>query len=388
MKKRISLIGLISLIGILGYAIGFVHGHRNLEFEKGIKPKIVNLQLKKPTEVDFSLFWNAYDVIDKKSLVQIDNQKGVYGAISGLVQSLQDPFSAFLDPASAKIFTQDLKGQFGGIGAELAQKEGKLVVVSPIDGSPADKAGLKPQDEITKIDNQEVSTLSFGESIVKIRGEKGTKVTLTILRAGLTPFSVTIVRDDIKIESVSFRQEGDFGILRISQFGEDSLPSIKRLEKEIKATKGLVIDLRNNPGGLLQAAIDIASLFDDHSPILLEEGRGGQRQPYQPTQSAIFKDLKLVVLINEGSASASEIFAGYLQDNGKSKLVGVKSFGKGSVQNLEELKDGSMVKITVANWFTPSGRKINAEGINPDVEVKHNPSSDDQMAKALELLAQ
>lgn len=392
MKRQISIISLIRLIGLIGligaaYSGGYLHGHRNLEFEKGIKPKIVNLELGKPTEVDFSLFWDAYDVIQQKSFNRLDNEQAVYGAIAGMIQSLRDPFSAFLDPTEAKLFTQDLKGEFGGIGAELAHKEGRLLVVSPIEDTPAAKAGLKPKDEIIKIDGEDVSTLSFGEAIVKIRGEKGTKVVLTIAREGeQKPLDIAIIRGTISVKSISFKQEGEIGILRLNQFGEDTTEAIRKLEGKIKSLKGLVVDVRNNPGGLLDSAIDVTSLFDPGSPILIEEEKEGKRNNYERTLNPIFSDVKLVVLINEGSASASEILAGALQDHGRAKLVGVKSFGKGSVQNLESLKDDSLVRITVAKWLTPSGRQINGTGIEPDINVAHNAQKDDQMAKAIEIL--
>lgn len=384
-KSQKIIAGLVLLFA--GYGLGFLHGHRNLQFENGINPKIVNLELGKPQEIDFSLFWDAYDVVSKKSLSNLDNEQVLYGAISGMIQSLGDPFSAYLDPTEAKLFTQDLKGEFGGIGAELAYKEGRLIVVSPIEGTPAQKAGVKAKDEIIKIDNQEVSTLSFGNAIIKIRGEKGTKVTLTIVREGeQKPFDISITRDTISVKSISFKQEGDIGILRLNQFGEDTTEAIKKLESKIKSLKGLVIDVRNNPGGLLQTSIDVASLFDSESVILIEEEKGGKRINYERTLEPIFKDVKLVVLVNEGSASASEIVAGSLQDHGRAKLVGVKTFGKGSVQNLESLKDDSLVRITVAKWLTPSGRQINGTGIEPDIVVPHNAEKDDQMTKAIELL--
>lgn len=388
--KFLAIIIILSLIYLGGYAVG----HRNIEFEKGYIPKIVNTELSKPNEVDFSLFWDAWNIVKSKYIGEINIQKMVYGAISGMIESLKDPYSLFLDPSEAKKFSEDLQGSFDGIGAELEAKDGALVVVAPLEGSPAEEAGLRPKDIIVKINDENISDMTFQEAISKIRGKKGTEVTLTIHRQGWQePKEFKVVRETIIVESVKYEQKEDFTYIRIRQFGDDTTGLMKKAVDFIlkNNSKGVIIDLRNNPGGYLDSAIDITSLFIDDKIVVIEEEKDGKKEELKTTLTASLKDKKIAILVNGGSASASEIMAGAIQDHSRGLIIGEKTFGKGSVQNLEELKDGSEVRITVAKWLTPKGRVIDKEGIEPDIEVKLTEEDkaagrDPQLERALEEL--
>ncbi|MBI3261227.1 S41 family peptidase [Candidatus Berkelbacteria bacterium] len=395
LKHLVTLL-LVVLLASASYFAGFLHGHRNVVFEEKLKPKIVSLELAKPSEVDFSLFWNVWNRIEQQYVGNFDPQKAVYGAISGLVESLKDPFSLFLTPEDSKNFLDDLRGQFQGIGAELAVKNEKIIVVSPLEDSPSARAGLKPNDQIIKVEGQDVGVLTFGEVISKIRGPKGTTVKLTILREGTAePLEFTIKREVITVESVKFEIKDNIAHLKIIQFGDDTTGQVQKAAEQIIAqnAKGIILDMRNNPGGFLNSAIDVSSLFlEDGKLVVSEEAKGIERKEFKTTLSSRLKDKKIVVLVNGGSASASEIVAGALRDNNRAKLVGEKTFGKGSVQSLEDLPGGSSLRITIAKWLTPSGKQINGEGISPDIEVKLTEDDvkagrDPQFNKAKEILS-
>ncbi len=378
----------------LSYAAGFLHGHHNLIFEQSFQPKIVSTEIAKPKEVDFSLFWNAWNKIEAQYVGEFDPQKAVYGAISGLVGSLKDPFSLYLTPDESKKFLDDLRGQFQGIGAELAVKNEKVVVVAPLEGSPAQKAGLKANDQIIKIDGQDIGLLTFGDVISKIRGPKGSTVTLTVLRDGKGEAKeVTIKREVIKINSVKLSIDQGIARFQIIQFGDDTTAEAQKAAEKIVASnpKGIILDLRNDPGGFLNAAVDVTSLFLDDKLIVSEQDKAHHLKAFKTTITPRLKDFKVVVLVNGGSASGSEIVAGALQDHHRAMLVGEKTFGKGSVQSLEDLPDGSTLRITIAKWLTPQGKQISGEGIKPDVELKLTEDDvkngkDPQMEKAREIL--
>lgn len=393
-KHLITLVLILLLTGV-SYFAGFLHGHRNVVFEEKLKPKIISTELAKPSEVDFSLFWNVWNRIEDQYVGNLDPQKAVYGAISGLVESLKDPFSLFLNPEDSKKFLDDLRGQFQGIGAELALKNEKIIVVAPLEGSPSQRAGLKPNDQIVKIDRQDIGVLTFGEVITKIRGPKGTTVTLTVLREGAAePLEFTIKREVITIESVKLEVKDGIAHLKIIQFGDDTTKQVQKAAEQIITSEanGIVLDMRNNPGGFLNAAIDVASLFVEEGKLVVTEvAKGSERKEFKTTIPPRLKDKKLVVLVNGGSASGSEIVAGALRDQNRAKLVGEKTFGKGSVQSLEDLPGGSSLRITIAKWLTPSGKQINGEGISPDIEVKLTEDDikngkDPQFEKAKEIL--
>lgn len=372
--KHIVTLILITTLAAVSYFAGFLHGHRNVVFEEKLRPKVVSTELAKPSEVDFSLFWNVWNRIEAQYVGNLDPQKAVYGAVSGLVESLKDPFSLFLTPEDSKKFLDDLRGQFQGIGAELALKNEKIIVVAPLEGSPSARAGLRPNDQIVKVDGQDIGVLTFGEVITKIRGPKGTSVTLTVLREGAAePLEFVIKREVITIESVKLEIKDNIAHFKIIQFGDDTTAQAQKAAEQIIATdvKGIVLDMRNNPGGFLNSAIDVASLFlEDGKLVVTELAKGSERKEFKTTITPRLKDKKLVVLVNGGSASGSEIVAGALHDHNRAKLIGEKTFGKGSVQSLEDLPGGSSLRITIAKWLTPSGKQINGEGISPDIEVK------------------
>lgn len=368
--------GLLAIFVLTGtYFLGYTVGHNNLEFEKGLKPTVVNKELKKPREVDFSLYWEVWDRVKRQYAGEIDAQKMVYGAIHGALASLEDPYTLFLEPQEAKRFDEDLKGSFDGIGAEIEKRDNNITIVAPLDDSPAEKAGLKGKDIIVKIDDQETKDLSLQEAIDKIRGNKGTTVKLTVFREGQADFlQIPVTRDTIQVKSVKWEiKEGNIGYIKLGLFGEDTLELMNQAIDEmlLKQPKGVIVDVRNDPGGLLDGAVDITSLFlKDRGVVVKERDRDGRVTELKTTLNARLTDVPLVVLVNGGSASASEIFAGALQDYGRAKLIGEKTFGKGSVQLLDKLRSGEAVRITVAKWLTPKDRQIDKQGIAPDIEIK------------------
>lgn len=373
-KKFIKFVAIILiLIGV--YCIGYGIGHNNLNLEKGYKVKITDIDKGKPKDVDFSYFWEAWNIVKTKFFdKKLNYQKMVYGAIDGMLQALGDPYTTYMNPDEAKIFNEDMNGSFGGIGVELTVKEGILVVISPLDDSPAQKAGMRPRDVILKIDGVDVSKYTYSEAINKIRGEKGTNINLTVLHYDdKKTEDITVTRDVIKNDSVKWEiKNDDIMYVRIAQFGDDTFDLLNKVADEVqsKNVSKMIVDVRDDPGGYLAKAIDVSSLFlPEGSVVVQEEDRNGDKEQMKTTRLPRFKDIKLAVLINEGSASASEIFAGAMQDHKKGTIIGVKSFGKGSVQTLEKLGDNSQVKMTIAKWLTPEGRAIDKEGIKPDIEV-------------------
>lgn len=368
-------------IAVIFYFFGYLVGHKNLVFEKNFKPVIANTELGKPKNVDFSTFWDAWNQVTEKFVGQVDTQKMVYGAIKGMVESLGDPYSSFLEPGAENQLLEDLSGEIQGIGAELTLKDGKLVVVAPLDGSPAKKAGIQAQDEILKIDGEDTTSMTLDQAISKIRGKAGTDVTLQVLHAGSnSPQDIKIKREVVTIKSVKYEMKGDIGYIQITQFGNDTSSLAKAAAQDIakQKPKAIILDLRDNPGGYLDASVDVASLFMDRGVVVKEQYKDGRIEELKTTLEGILSKYKVIVLVNEGSASASEIVAGALKDSRGAIIIGKKTFGKGSVQELENLSGGSSLKITIAKWLTPSGKTIDKEGISPDIEI--DLSQDDQAA--------
>jgi len=378
-------------IFVVGYSLG--QKGKALKFIPFAGPaKVVNTEVGKPSAVDFSLFWEAWNKLEEKSMVAPNTQDMIYGSISGMLSSLNDPYTVFFTPKDNKEFQDDIAGQFSGIGVEIVQKNGVPTVVAPLSDTPAEKAGIKSGDIIIDVDGTDTSTIGLNEAVAKIRGKSGAKVTLKIVRQGSdAPLSFTITRSDIQVKSVewSMKQSGGKNIeyVKVRQFGDDTQSLFANFASDVstKNPDGIILDLRNNPGGYVESAIDMASYFLDGGTVVIEKGKDGQSQEHKTSRDATLKKFKLVVLVNEGSASASEIVSGALQDRKVATLVGEKTFGKGCVQELIPLSDGSAVKITVANWFTPSDRSITKEGVTPDIVVKNddNSSVDAQLQKAL-----
>jgi len=346
-------------------------------------------------DVSPDLYSQVWLLIKTKYYKQpVDDKQLFFGSLSGMVASLGDPYSMFFEPVTAEKFAQDLAGTFEGIGAEVGIKKDQLIIVAPLPDMPAEKAGLRAGDKIFAIDGKDTFNMSVDAAVNLIRGKKGTQVKLLIGRNGWTkPQEFTITRDQIVVASVKFEMKDKIAYIRISQFGDDTVKKFNEAAREllVKNPKGLIIDLRNNPGGYLDSAIEILGHWIKNDVAVVEKYYTGQTQEYRSSGKGDLKNLKTVILINPGSASASEIVAGALGDYGMARLVGKKSFGKGSVQEYEELTGGSAVKITIAEWLTPKGRSINENGIDPDFDVEltdedYNNDKDPQLDKALELL--
>lgn len=388
--KVTLIIGFI-LVFFGGYSLGQQNYRLQVQNRGGTPQLVVNKGQGQPGSVDFDLFWDAWKVVDDKYVKTPNDQDRVYGAISGMIAGLGDPFSMFMKPQDAERFNEEISGNFEGIGAELIQKDGLITVVAPLDDSPAQKAGIKAGDVIIKIDDKDAPA-TIEEAVKTIRGPKGTKVKLTIIRDGKQT-DITITRDNVDIKSASYSQKGDIGVIKINQFNANTLAFLDDALAKAKKDnpKGLVIDLRNNPGGLLNVAVDITSRFIEPGVVVIERDKAKNETELKTTQVTDRVTLPIVVLVNKGSASASEIFTGALQDAGRAKIVGETTFGKGSVQTIEPLKDGSSVRITIAEWLTPKKREINKVGIKPDIEVGLSDDDakagrDPQLDKALELL--
>ncbi|MFE4144352.1 S41 family peptidase [Peribacillus sp. YIM B13472] len=323
---------------------------------------------------EFEKLYSTYDTIKDNYYEEIDQDKLVDGAINGMIKSLDDPYSAYMDKKEASSFHESISSSFEGIGAEIQEQDGQIMVVSPIKGSPAEKAGVKPNDIILSVDGKSVEGLSSSEAVLKIRGEKGTKVDLSISRAGESdPIELTIKRDTIPIETV-YAEMLDDGVakIQVTSFSEHTVQELKTALEEMskKDMKGLVLDLRGNPGGLLDQAIDMASLFIPNGKVVLQvEDRSGKKEVYKSKNDGELK-IPVVVLIDDGSASASEIVAAAVSESADIPLIGVKSFGKGTVQTAQDFEDGSNFKYTAAKWLTPEGNWIHKKGIKPDINVK------------------
>lgn len=349
-------------------------------------------------DVDFKIFWNVWDQLKGNYVDQdkVTEKKMFYGALQGMVASIGDPYTVFMDPKITKDFDGELAGTFEGIGAEIGIKDDVLTIISPLPDTPAKKAGLMAGDKILAINASSTAGISVNEAVSKIRGPRDTQVTLTILHksTGKTD-DVKITRGVIIVKSVKTELRKDnYFVITITSFNDDTKDLFNKAVLEgVKAKpKGIIIDLRNNPGGYLETAIDMASAWIQNGLVVSEKHSDGSMINHPSRGQALFKDIKTVVLVNQGSASASEIVAGALQDDNKAVLIGRKTFGKGSVQTLINLDDGSSVKITVAKWLTPKGRSINDEGIMPNYEVDltkedYDATRDPQMDAAVDYLA-
>lgn len=391
----IVFLSLLLLVAVFGAGV-FVGFERRPAIER-VKD-VVSKEVGKPQEVDFSLFWEAWTRLGEKFVdkEKIDPQKQVWGAISGMVKSLDDPYTAFFPPEETKQFHQDLKGEFGGIGAELGIRKGALTVITPLKNSPSEKAGIKAGDKIVKIDDTATADLSLEGAVRRIRGEKGTPVKLTIFRDSFEEAKeFTIIRDTIVIPIIDTKNlEGDMFSIHLMNFNETAPRAFRDAVVEFlkSGSTKLVLDLRGNAGGYLSAAVDIASWFLPSGEIVARERFGnGSEDEYRSIGRKVLEKTPVVVLINQGSASAAEILAGALRDVRGIKLVGEKSFGKGSVQELVNLPKGASLKVTIAKWLTPSGKTIEGEGLEPDikVEIKKEDSEagrDPQLEKAIEIL--
>ncbi|MFA6897296.1 MAG: S41 family peptidase [Patescibacteria group bacterium] len=389
---------LTAVLLVISFGFGFNYGRSSLPSQNGASDFLGLVKGDKTTseeKVDFGVFWEAWDLIEKNYILgPLDYRKMVYGAVSGMVNSLGDPYSTFLTPEENSALDEDLKGVFGGIGAEVGYRDNAITVIAPLKGSPSEKAGLLAGDLIAEVDGKSTEGLNVDDVVKMIRGDKGTSVKVTVVR-GKETLSFDIVRDTIVDKTVKWEmKEGQVAYIEITQFKQDTAKELDAQIGDILAQdpKSIVLDLRNNPGGYLNVVVDVAGRFiDEGQTVVIEESGKGEPKVYKASGGKRFNNLPIAVLVNEGSASAAEILAGALKDNKLGTLVGKKTFGKGLVQGISELGDGSALKITVAKWMTPNGNNINKDGIAPDVEVEFSADDfkagkDPQLDKALEIL--
>ncbi len=347
-------------------------------------------------EIDFDLFWQVWNDIKTSYVSQpIDETKLFYGAMRGMVAAIGDPYSDFFDPATAAAFDQELSGSFSGIGVEIGKRNGTIVVIAPLEGSPGARAGLQPGDIILAINKQDALDMPLDQAVSLIRGEEGTTVDLLILEKDAEePRTISVLRQKIEHVGLRWSYQDGIAILKLSGFDSETDALLNAFIREVEGredVRGIVLDMRNDPGGYLEMAIEVASEWIEEGVIVRERDNTGEERQHQARGRARLANYPTIVLVNEGSASASEIVAGALQDYAEAILVGQTTFGKGSVQKYESLSDSSAFKLTVAKWYTPEGRAIDEVGITPDVVVElteddFNPDRDPQLDKALELL--
>lgn len=414
-RKYILMLAFAILIGGIGFELGL----RSANSSSGIRPLVHTTTSS--NAVDFSLFWDVWEKINANYVdpKAIDTQKLVYGAISGMVAAVGDPFTSFFPPQQNTQFKEDLGGAFEGIGAQLGLKDGRVIIVTPLRGSPAEQSGLLPNDYILKVDGADTAGWTVEQAVSKIRGKKGTAVTLSILHTEGTdgPTDVKITRSTITVPSVTwwikkvsdvsevsaasqsaaFRSsEKRIAYIGLSRFGDTTNTDWDKAVAEILAEQkknpitGLVFDLRNNPGGYLEGAVYIASEFLRTGPVVSQVNSDGSKEAYPLDRTGKLLDIPLVVLVNKGSASASEIVSGALHDAKRATLIGETTFGKGTVQTPYDLAGGSSVHITTGKWLLPSGASISQKGITPDIEVSlpldRSATNDAQLSTAIATL--
>jgi carboxyl-terminal processing protease len=411
--STITAVILASLLSILiGIGIGYGQGVRAITasnhadagsiFSLGSAESVSGPE-DLPSDIDFDLFWNVWSDLKANYYKQpIDDKTLFYGALSGLAKSVGDPYTTFFEPKDAEAFEQDLKGEFSGIGAEIGMKDDAIQVIAPLPDTPAERAGVRAGDYILEIDGEDTSPLSVEEAVMKIRGEKGTTVTLHLGRVKKNAnggeqgeeLDIEIVRDTIVVKSAVMEEKGDgIYLIKIRSFNEDVDEVFDKIVDEmiVKDPKGVIIDVRNDPGGYLDRATRVLGEWMPGEDVVLQRKQDEIIARLKGDGEGRLKGIPTVVLINGGSASASEILAGALQDSKNATIIGEASFGKGSVQDYMQYEDGSAVKVTISEWLTPNERSINKEGIKPDIEVEmsyedSNANRDPQLDKALELL--
>ncbi|MBU1017289.1 S41 family peptidase [Patescibacteria group bacterium] len=387
----------VLLLSVGLFTGGYYFGRRGFDIAYQKTPPVVRVINKDngPKDVDFAQFWEVWDLINKEHIDRpFDPRKLMYGALKGLTSAVGDPYTSFLVPVENESLSSSLNGEYEGIGAELGMKDNQLIIVAPLDGSPAQKLGVRSGDKIIKIDEKDTVGITITEAVSKIRGPKGQGVTLT-LRRGEDEFNLTILRDKIVIKSVVWEDKGDGVVyIRLSRFGEktpqewnevisDMLPKMPNL-------KSIILDLRGNPGGFLTGSVYVASEFIEKGVVVKQVMADGTATSLDMDRRGKLLKYPVVVLIDQGSASASEILTLALQDYGRAVTVGAKSFGKGTVQDARDFKDGSGVHVTVAKWLSPKGIWVHKVGITPDYSVEITEEdvknfSDPQLEKAVEL---
>lgn len=399
MRNLLSKLNLFTiLVALLTFILGWQLGHRDLNLRWENYHPTISITNKTPPEnikVDFKLFWDTWDLLSQHYLEKkaLDPEKLFYGAIQGMVAAVGDPYTVFLPPDQQKSTKEELEGSFNGVGIELGfNKDKRLVVVAPLNDTPAERGGIQAGDLILGIDDANTANITLPEAVNLIRGPRGSDVTLTIFRDGDGEAKdIKLTRETIVVRSVdvSFKDTKSnkkVAYIKLSRFGERTADEWNEGVTKVlsEGVSGVILDVRNNPGGFLDGAVYISSEFLESGDVVLQENSQGQRIPYKVNRQGKLLNLPLVVLINKGSASASEIVAGAMQDRKKALLVGEKSFGKGTIQEAKDLPGNTGIHITTAKWLTPSGRWVNStDGLDPDVKIT---SPDPQLEKALELL--
>lgn len=393
MNKKKVFLNIITALSLIG--VGAVYGANSNNgwlYSNNVREVLQGGKTVNEKQMDMRLFWEAWGVLNRQYILEpLDGKKMVYGAVSGMTDALGDPYTVFLTPEENQQFLKDLDGVFSGIGAEIGYRDGLVVIVAPLKDSPAAKAGLLPKDKIIKIDDMEVRGVGVDAVIGMIRGEKGKAVKIQILRDEEV-LDFEIIRDTIINKTVSWNmKDGQIAYISINQFNTDTALELESYADEIlmKNPKGIILDLRSNPGGSLESVIEVAGKFIKKGGVVMIEKTNDKEKLHRARGGQFFEGLPMVVLVNQGSASAAEILAGALQDHKLAILVGKNTFGKGVMQEITNLYDGSALKVTVAEWLTPSGRNINKVGISPDVEVDYSlenyeKEQDPQLDMALE----
>jgi carboxyl-terminal processing protease len=369
LRKMAATLSVAAVIFLFGVGVG--NGQVQFGFGESAN-NVANNEL--PEDLDYTDVEKVYDVLRKNFDGELTVDQLMQGLKGGLARATDDPYTEYLSAEESKEFQDDLDGTFSGIGAELSKEESSIVIVAPIAGFPAEEAGLQPRDVVAEIDGENAYDISVTEAVRKIRGEAGTDVELTIIRGGSERLEFTITRAQITIPSVEHEiLEGNIGYIKISRFSDDTARLTRQAATEFlnSDVAGVILDVRSNPGGLLDSSVSVSNVWLPQGATVLEEKRGGVTiKTFSTTGAPILEGVPTIVLINEGSASASEIVAGALRDNGAATLIGQQSFGKGSVQSLERLPGGATLKVTIARWFTPNNQNIDKEGISPDKEVE------------------
>ncbi|MDP2640956.1 MAG: S41 family peptidase [Candidatus Yanofskybacteria bacterium] len=382
---------------IFAFSVGFLVGG-GLQKEQYVAG-LVNIEQGKPGAVDFSMFWDAWRVLQEKyaDADSLDLQAMVHGAISGMVKSVGDPYTVFMDPKDTRKFMEDIEGTFEGVGMEIGIRDGLLKVIAPLEQTPAQRAGLRAGDAIYEIDGATTRDMTVDKAVSLIRGPKGSTVTFTVFRDGWSDTrEFTIERGVIEVPSLRWElKEGNVAYVRLFHFSKKASADFRKAASEILASSAdrIVLDLRNNPGGYLEVSQEIAGWFLEPGALVTIEDFGSQekKREYRAQGNGRLASYPIVVLMNEGSASASEILAGALRDNRGALLIGTQSFGKGSVQELDRLRNGASLKVTVANWLTPNGHHITGIGLEPDIQLNltaedFEKNLDPQLDKALEVV--
>ena len=380
LRSFILILAIATLFGGIGYKLGQA------------KIKVFNSAPAK--NADLTLFWQVWDELSQKYVdkSKLDKEKMVNGAISGMVAAVGDPYTIFLPPAQNKEAKEDLNGSFEGIGAQLGVKDNRIVVIAPLSDSPAEKAGIVAGDWILKVDGKETGGWTLPETVAKIRGTSGTTVALNIVHPKAEkPIDLTITRGQIILKSVEWKKTGKIAVIKLNRFGDQTDPQWDRTISEVVTANpsGVILDVRNNPGGFLSGSVYIASEFLASGVVVKQQDYNNQTQTYSVNRSGKLLKVPMTVLVNQGTASASEILAGSLQVAGRAKIVGVQSFGKGSVQQAQDLPNGSGLHITIAKWLLANDVWINQAGLTPDVKIENDISDsakDAQLDKAVEIL--